>query len=176
MLVKIKGGTHHLWRAVDHEGQVLQAVVTKKRDMKAALKRLRKLLRRCGEPNTIVTDKLKSHQAALCEPGISSHETHGRWINNRAENSHLPLRRRERSMQRLRLKQSLQKFAAIHYSVHNHFNQERNPYSRSNFKQNRTAALAEWRQLIASWPLSSPTIRRLVRVRLTAPSGGHKES
>jgi len=58
MLVKIEGGTHHLWRAVDHEGQVLQAVVTKKRDMKAALKRLRKLLRRCGEPNTILPTSL----------------------------------------------------------------------------------------------------------------------
>ena len=149
MYVKINGDIHYLWRAVDHEGEVLDSVVTKRRDKRAALKLLRKLLRRFGEPETIVTDKLKSYGAALRELGVSGHETVGRWINNRAENSHLPLRRRERAMQRFRQMRSLQKFAAIHGSVHNHFNQERHLYSRQNFKQNRTAALAEWRQLFA---------------------------
>jgi putative transposase len=71
----------------------------------------------------------------------------GRWINNRAENSHQPLRRREQAMQRFRQTRSLQKFAAVHSSVHNHFNQERHLNSRKNFKTNRAAALAEWRQL-----------------------------
>ncbi|MEZ5880868.1 MAG: IS6 family transposase [Nitratireductor sp.] len=149
MYVKINGEIHYLWRAVDHEGEVLEAVVTKCRDKQAALKLLRKLLRRYGEPETIVTDKLKSYGAALRELGVSGHETVGRWINNRAENSHLPLRRRERAMQHFRQMRSLQKFAAIHGSIHNHFNQERHLYSRQNFKQNRTAALAEWRQLCA---------------------------
>jgi putative transposase len=150
MFVKVNGETHYLWRAVDHEGEVLESVVTKRRDKRAALKLLRKLMRRYGEPETIITDKLKSYGAALRELGVTSHETTGRWINNRAENSHLPFRRRERAMQRFRLMRSLQKFAAIHSSVHNHFNQERHFYSRSNFKENRTAALNEWRHLLAA--------------------------
>ena len=74
----------------------------------------------------------------------------GRWLNNRAENAHLPLRRRERAMLRFRRMRSLQKFATVHSSVHNHFNQERHLYSRDIFKLNRTAALAEWRQLGAA--------------------------
>ena len=95
----------------------------------------------------------------LHERGIEiSHETvrfwwnrfGRRWLNNRAENSHLPFRRRERAMLRFRSMRSLQKFVTVHASVHNHFNQERHLYSRTNFKQNRTAALAEWRQLGAA--------------------------
>jgi putative transposase len=79
--------------------------------------------------------------------GNADKQETGRWLNNRAENSHLPFRRRERAMLRFRRTRSLQKFVAVHSSVHNHFNLERHLYSRSNFKLNRTAALAEWRQL-----------------------------
>ncbi|WP_349364105.1 MAG: DDE-type integrase/transposase/recombinase [Roseitalea porphyridii] len=113
---------------------------------------LRKLFRRHGQPEAIVTDKLKSYGAALRDLGIdaSGHETTGRWINNRVENSHLPLRRRERAMLRFRRMRSLQKSAAVQGSVHNHFSQERHLYSRSNFKQNHTAAFAEWRRLMAA--------------------------
>ncbi len=152
MYVKINGKIHYLWRAVDHEGEVLESVVTKTRDRKAALKLLRKLLRRYGSPEQIVTDKLRSYGAAIRDLGLTevSHETEGRWINNRAENSHLPFRRRERAMLRFRRMRSLQKFAAVHGSVHNHFNQERHLYSRQNFKENRAAALAEWRQLFSA--------------------------
>lgn len=151
MFVKINGETHYLWRAVDHEGEVLGAVVTRRRDKAAALKLLRKLLKRYGQPETIVTDKLRSYGAALADLGLPiCHETEGRWINNRAENSHLPLRRRERAMLRFRCMRSLQKFASVHSSVHNHFNLERHFYSRDNFKENRTAALTEWRQLLAA--------------------------
>jgi putative transposase len=163
VFVKINGETHYLWRAVDHEGEVLEAVVTKKRDKRAALKLLRKLMRRYGKPDSIVTDKLKSYRVALRELGVSGHENQGRWINNRAENSHslpgndllanhekVPFRRRERAMQRFRRMRSLQKFASIHSSIYNHFNKERHQYSRNNFKENRTAALNEWRQLLAS--------------------------
>ena len=82
--------------------------------------------------------------------GNAERQETGRWLNNRAENSHLPFRRRERAMLRFRRMRSLQKFATLHSSVYNHFNQERHLYSRSNFKLNRTAALAEWRQLGAS--------------------------
>ena len=151
MFVKINGETHYLWRAVDHEGEVLEAVVTKRRDKAAALKLLKKLLKRHSQPASIVTDKLRSYGAALAGLGLPiCHETEGRWINNRAENSHLPLRRRERAMLRFRRMRSLQKFASVHSSVHNHFNLERHFYSRDNFKENRTAALAEWRQLLAA--------------------------
>ena len=95
----------------------------------------------------IVTDKLRSYGAALREIGGADRQETGRWLNNRAENSHLPFRRRERAMLRFRRMRSLQKFASVHASVSNHFNQERHLYSRQNFKLNRTSALAEWRAL-----------------------------
>ena len=86
----------------------------------------------------------------MTDIGMADRQRTGRWLNNRAENSHLPFRRRERAMQRFRRMRSLQKFAAIHASIHNHFNQERHLSSRSRFKLNRSAALAEWRQLGAA--------------------------
>ena len=150
VFVKINGETHYLWRAVDHEGEVLESYVTKRRDRKAALKFLRKSMKRFGQPHIIVTDKLRSYGAAMKVIGNADRQETGRWLNNRAENSHLPFRRRERAMQRFRQMRSLQKFTAVHASVHNHFNQERHLYSRSNFKLNRTAALAEWRLLGAA--------------------------
>jgi putative transposase len=150
VFVKINGERHYLWRAVDHEGEVLEAVVTKRRNKKAALKFLRKLMRRHGRPKEIVTDRLPSYRAALRELGGSDLQSTGRWLNNRVENSHLPLRRRERAMHRFRRMRSLQTFAAVHASVHNHFNQERSLSSRPIFKLNRAAALAEWRQLGAA--------------------------
>ncbi len=150
VFVKINGERHYLWRAVDHEGEVLEAWVSKKRDRKAALKFLRKSMKRYGRPGAIVTDRLRSYGATLRDLGASDLQVTGRWLNNRAENSHLPFRRRERAMLRFRRMRSLQKFATVHSSVHNHFNQERHLYSRDNFKRNRAAALAEWRQLGAA--------------------------
>ncbi|MFY8100638.1 MAG: IS6 family transposase, partial [Allorhizobium sp.] len=136
-------------RAVDHEGEVLESFVTKRRDKKAALKFLRKSLKRHGATESIVTDRLASYGAALKELGGIDKREVGRWINNRAENSHQPFRRRERAMLRFRRMRSLQKFAAVHGSVHNHFNQERHLSSRPTFKERRAAALNEWRQLCA---------------------------
>ena len=150
VFVKINGETHYLWRAVDHEGEVLESYVTKRRDRKAALKFLRKAMKRYGGPEVVVTDKLRSYCAAMKVVGNADRQETGRWVNNRAENSHLPFRRRERAMLRFRQMRCLQKFAAVHSSVHNHFNQERHFYSRDNFKLNRTAALAEWRQLLSA--------------------------
>uniref|UniRef100_UPI00147EE81E DDE-type integrase/transposase/recombinase n=1 Tax=Ruegeria arenilitoris TaxID=1173585 RepID=UPI00147EE81E len=95
----------------------------------------------------IVTDRFVSYKAALRELGALEKQQTGRWLNNRVENSHLPFRRRERAMQRFRRMRSLQKFAAVHSSVNNHFNQERSLTSRDTFKLTRTAALSEWRQL-----------------------------
>ncbi|WP_341860922.1 IS6 family transposase [Gymnodinialimonas sp. 57CJ19] len=149
VFVKIGGSQHYLWRAVDHEGEVLESYVTKKRDKRAALKFLRKAMRKHGQPEVIVTDKLRSYGAALREIGGADRQETGRWVNNRAENSHLPFRRRERAMLRFRRMRSLQKFASFHASESNHFNQERHLYSRDNFKLKRTAALTEWRILCA---------------------------
>jgi putative transposase len=107
-------------------------------------------MKQYGRPETMVTDKLGSYRAALRMIGNAACQETGRWLNNRAENSHQPLRRRERAMQRFRQMGTLQKFAAIHSSVHNHFNQERHLCSRENFKLNRATALAEWRELSAA--------------------------
>ncbi|MGL5011581.1 MAG: IS6 family transposase [Paracoccaceae bacterium] len=147
VFVKINGERHYLWRAVDQEGEVLESFVTKMRDKKAALKFLKKSLKRHGRADEIVTDQLRSYGAAMRDLGISDRQKIGRWANNRAENSHQPFRRRERAMLRFRRMRTLQKFAAVHASVHNHFNQERTLHNRRNFKLNRAAALAEWRLL-----------------------------
>jgi putative transposase len=147
VFMKINGERHYLWRAVDHEGKVLESFVTKTRDKTAALKFLKKAMLKHGRPEVIVTARLRSYGAALKQIGAADREETGRWTNNRAENSHLPFRRRERAMLRFRRMRSLQKFAAVHASVHNHFNQERSLSTRPNFKLNRAAALAEWRGL-----------------------------
>ncbi len=147
VFVKVNGKRHYLWRAVDHEGEVLEAVVTKRRNKAAALKFLKKLMKRHGKAEEVVTDRFASYKAALRDLGALEKQSTGRWLNNRVENSHLPFRRRERAMQRFRCMRSLQKFAAVHSSVHNHFNQERSLTSRDTFKLTRSAALAEWREL-----------------------------
>ena len=149
VFVRINGNIYYLWRAVDHEGEVLEVFVTKRRNRRAALRFLRKAMKRYGRPETIVTDKLRSYRAAMKVIGNADRQETGRWLNNRAENSHQPFRRRERAMAKFRSAKSLQKFASIHASVHNHFNQQRSLYSRNNFKHNRSTALAEWRQLAA---------------------------
>ena len=150
MFVKINGEQHYLWRAVDHEGEILESFVTKVRDKKAALKFLKKAMRKHGSPDVIVTDGLASYGAALKEIGAADRQETGRWLNNRAENSHLPFRQRERAMLRFRRMRSLQKFASVHASVYNHFNQERSLSTRPNFKLNRAVALDEWRGLCAA--------------------------
>ncbi|MDW4547742.1 DDE-type integrase/transposase/recombinase [Defluviimonas sp. D31] len=95
MFVKINGERHYLWRAVDHEGEVLESFVTKTRDKKAALKFLKKSMKRYGRPHIFVTDKLRSYSAALKEVGATDRQATGRWLNNRAENSHLPSSRNQ---------------------------------------------------------------------------------
>lgn len=143
VFVKINGETHYLWRAVDHEGEVLESVVTKTRDKKAALKFMKKLMKRHGRPDRVVTDELCSYGAAMKVIGNADRQCTARWLNNRTENSHQPFRRRERAMLRFRRMRSLQKFASIHASVYNHFNQERGLSSRHIFKANRAPALTE---------------------------------
>ena len=149
VFIRINGEMHYLWRAVDHEGEVLEVVATKRRDRRAALKFLKRTMKRYGRPKVIVTDRLKSYRAAVNVIGNAAAQTCGQWLNNRAENSHQPFRRREGAMAKFRDIKTLQKFAAAHASIHNHFNQERHLYNRETFKLNRSAALAEWRQLAA---------------------------
>ena len=149
VFVKINGERHYLWRAVDHEGEILESFVTKKRDKSAALKFLKKALKRHGRAETIVTDGLRSYPAAMRKLGNLDRREMGRWKNNRVENSHLPFRRRERAMLRFRRMKSLQKFVSVHASFHNHFNQERHLVDRQTYKIRRSAALAEWQSLAA---------------------------
>ncbi len=149
MYVKLNGEMVYLWRAVDHEGEILESYVTRTRDKDAALTFMKKALKRHGSPATIVTDGLKSYRAAMTELGNAGKQEVGRHANNRAENSHLPFRRRERAMLRFRQMKSLQKFASVHANVHNHFDQERHLVSRQEYKTRRSTALAEWQTLIA---------------------------
>ena len=149
VFVRINGETYYLWRAVDYEGEVLEVFATKRRDRRAALKFLKRTMKRYGRPRSIVTDRLRSYRSAMKVIGNAADQACSRWLNNRAENSHQPFRRRERAMAKFRSAKSLQRFAAVHASIHNHFNQERHLYNRENFKLNRSAAMAEWRQLAA---------------------------
>src|SRR3546814_419375 len=135
--------------AVNHEGEILESYVTRKRDKSAALTFLKKALKRHGRAEAIVTDGLRSYPAAMRELGNLDRREMGRWLNNRAENSHLPFRRRERAMLRFRQMKSLQKFASVQASISNHFNSERHLVDRQTYKVRRSAALAEWQNLAA---------------------------
>ena len=151
VFVKVNGKLCYLWRAVDHEGEVLEAVVTAKRDKAAALKLLKRIMKKYGAPRAkYVTDELRAYSAAMNDIGVAAerHEVGGR-LNNRAENSHQPFRRRERAMQRFRSLKTLQKFSSVHAQMHNQFNQERHLVARQVFKAERSVALAEWRALAA---------------------------
>jgi putative transposase len=150
VIVKVNGKLCYLWRAVDHGGEVLETVVTAKRDKAAALKFLKRIMKQYGQPRSVVADGLRAYSAAMNEIGVAAerHEVGGR-LNNRAENSHQPFRRHERVMQRFRSLNTLQKFSSVHAQVHNQFNQERHLVTRQVDKQRRSAALAEWRALAA---------------------------
>ena len=149
MYVKLGGEMVYLWRAVDQEGEVLESYVIKTRDKDAALRFMKKTLKRHGQVEAITTDGLRSYKAAMTELGNAEKQEVGRWANNRVENSHHSFRRRERAMNRFRRVKSLQKFASVHANVHNHFNQERHLVDRQTFKERRSAALAEWQSLAA---------------------------
>jgi len=149
MYVKLNGEMVYLWRAVDHEGEILESYITRTRDKEAALRFMKKTLKRHGSPAAITTDGLRSYRAAMNELGNADKQETARWANNRVENSHLPFRRRERAMLRFRRMKTLQKFASVHANVHNHFNLERHLVDRQTYKKRRSAALAEWRSVMA---------------------------
>jgi transposase-like protein len=150
VFVSINGKRMYLWRAVDSEGEVLDILVQSRRNKKAALKLMRKLLKRQGfVPDAFVTDKLPSYGTALGDLGLSKrHETGGRK-NNRAENSHLPVRQRERRMQRFKSPRSAQRFLSTHAAIYNSFYTQRHLISRKILRQFRNEAMEQWRQAAA---------------------------
>lgn len=171
MYVKINGEVVYLWRAVDHEGEVLESYVTKTRDKAAALTFMKKTLKRHGSPAEITTDGLRSYGAAMDALGNRDKQRIGRHLNNRIENSHLPLRRRERAMLRFRRMKPLQKFASVHANISNHFQLERHLVDRQIYKERRSALgrVAIPRELGCQLQRPSPTMWRAVRTGLTPP-------
>src|SRR6056297_1975189 len=147
VFMKINGERHYLWQAVDYEGEVLESFVTRTRDKKAALKFLKKAMKKYGWVDVLVSDKLRSFGSALRDLGAADRRETGRWLNNRVENSHLPFRRRERAMLRFRRVSTLRKHASVLAAFSNPFNLYHGLSSRAIFKQNRAAARAEWRGL-----------------------------
>lgn len=149
MFVSIGGRTMYLWRAVDAEGEVLDVLVQPRRDKRAALKLMRSLLRKQGfAPTSIVTDKLRSYGAALREIGMADRHATGGRLNNRAENSHQPTRRRERSWIGFKRPGSTQRFLSAHAAVYNTFNVQRRLISRRTLRTLRGEAFAQWQSAV----------------------------
>ena len=151
MAVLIGGKQFWLWRAVDDEGEVLDLLVQRRRDKNAAVKLMRKLIKKQGfAPDVLVTDKLRSYGAAKAALGLSALHEQGLRKNNRAENSHQPVRRRERKMQRFKSPGSAQRFLSTHAVVHNTFNVQRHLTSRATLRVLRDEALQMWRAATAA--------------------------
>ena len=151
MVIVIRGKRYWLWRAVDNEGEVLDFLVQPKRDARAAMKLIRKLLKRQGwAPTRIVTDKLRSYHVAFRSIGLTAEHIDNKRSNNRAENSHQPVRRRERKMQRFKSPASAQRFLNIHSAVYNTFYVQRHLLNRSRFKILRTEAFDVWESASAA--------------------------
>jgi putative transposase len=151
MVVRIAGRRMYLWRAVDHEGEILDMLVQRRRNKRAALRLMRKLLRKHGvAPKLVVTDKLRSYGAAFRDLHLTCRHDQGLRKNNRAENSHQVVRRRERKMQRFKSAASAQRFLSMHAAVHNTFNHQRHLISRSTLRIFRAEAAAQWLDAVAA--------------------------
>ena len=146
MVVKIAGRRMWLWRAVDDEGEVLGMLVQKRRNKAAALKLFRKLLRNQGiHPESIITDKLASYRAALRDLNLTArHHPGGMRQNNRAENSRLVIRRRERKQQKFKSQGSAQRFLASHAPIYNTFNLQPHLVTRPTLRKFRADAHQAW--------------------------------
>jgi transposase-like protein len=151
MVVSIQGRRTYLWRAVDSEGEILEILVQPRRDKAAALKLMRKLLKKQGfAPSVLVTDKLLSYGAARRELGLSAHHEQGLRENNQAENSHQVVRRRERKMQGFKSPGSAQRFLSMHSAVYNTFNLQRHLIARRTLRLLRSEAASQWQVATAA--------------------------
>jgi transposase-like protein len=151
MAVIIAGEQFWLWRAVDDEGEVLDLLVQRQRGKAAAVKLMRRLMKKQGfAPDVLVTDRLRSYGAAKAELKLTARHEQGRRRNNRAENSHQPVRRRERKMQRFKSPGSAQGFLSVHAAVHNNFNVQRHLVSRSTLRILREEAFQTWQAATAA--------------------------
>src|ERR1700704_153492 len=149
--LKIDGRVVYLWRAVDAEGEVLDVLVQSRRNKWAALKLVRKLLKKYGfVPDKLVIDELRSYAAAASHLGIAKRHERGRWRNNRAENSHQPTRRRERKMQGFKSMGSAQRFLSTHAATYNTFNVQRHLTSARTHRAFRASAMQTWREVVAA--------------------------
>lgn len=144
MVIVIRAKRYWLWRAVDNEGEVLDFSVQSRRNVKAAKKLMRKLLKRQPKPTSITTDKLSSYRAAFRKLGLSTEHITDKRANNRAENSHQPVRRRERKIQRFKSPGSTQRFLNLHSATYNSFNFQRHLIDRATFKGYRKSAFNGW--------------------------------
>ena len=151
LVVRIGGKRMYLWRTVDHEGEVLDMLVQSRRDSRAALRLMRKLLKKQGfAPKLLVTEKLRSYASAFRRLGLSCPHQQGLRQNNRAENSHQPVRRRERKMQRFKSARSAQRFLSMHAAIHNTFNLQRHLVSRATLRVFRAEAANQWRDAVTA--------------------------
>ena len=151
MVVRIAGARMYLWRAVDHEGEVLDMLVQRRRDTRSALRLMRKLLKKQGfAPKLLVTVKLRSYSSAFRCLRLTCRHEQGLRQNNRAENSHQAVRRRERKIQRFKSARSAQRFLSMHAAVHNIFNLQRHLVSRSTLRVFRAEAADQWRNAVAA--------------------------
>ena len=151
MAIVIRGKRHWLWRAVDNEGEILDFLVQPKRNARAALKLMRKLLRKQGwAPTRIMTDKLRSYHVAFRGLDLSAEHTDKKRANNRTENSHQPVRRRERKMQKFKSPSSAQKFLNIQSATYNTFYLQRHLIDRATFKKYRAEPFDVWESVITA--------------------------
>jgi putative transposase len=151
MVVRIAGVRMYLWRAVDHEGEILDVLVQRRRDSRAALRLIRKLLKKQGfARKSLVTDRLRSYASAFRRLRLTCPHEQGLRRNNRAENSHQVVRRRERKVQRFKSARSAQCFLSMHAAVHNTFNLQRHLVSRSTLRKIRADATAQWKSAVAA--------------------------
>ncbi len=151
MAIMIRGKRYWLWRAVDNEGEVLDFLVQRRRNTRAALKLMRKLMKKQGwMPKRIVTDKLRSYHVAFRTLGLTAEHIDDKRANNRAECSHQPIRRRERKMQRFKSPASAQRFLNIQAATYNTFTLQRHLTGRSTFKQGRAEAFDLWEKASAA--------------------------
>ncbi|QFT95515.1 Transposase IS66 family protein (plasmid) [Roseovarius sp. THAF9] len=144
VVIRIKGRSHWLWRAVDANGDVLDILVQSRRNKAAALRFLRKLMKRWGQPRVLVTDKLRSYGAAKAEiaPGLEHRQHKG--LNNRSEASHRHTRRREKIMGRFKSPRQAQKFLSVHDQAASLFRPKRHRLSATSYHHTRSDAFTLW--------------------------------